>query len=131
MYNTIGMLLLAITMLLAAPTVTQAQSVQIGKPLHCVPMKVIWMGYDQDEDETLLFTAVHTGTTHPILTYWNTKTDKMTTIEFVQINTPMANGSGIVEQQYGCVTMVGDLTRIYDLGPLIKNKIENNNDDSP
>ena len=55
----------------------------------------------------------------------------MTTIEFVQINTPMANGRGIVEQQYGCVTMVGDLTRIYDLGPLIKNKIENDNDDSP
>lgn len=125
MYKTIGMLLLAITMLLATPTVTQAQSmgVQIGKPLHCVPMKVIWMGYDQDENETLVYTAVHSGSSHPVMTYWNTKTDTVTTIEFVELTSNRQDGSTI-DQQFGCIVAIGELTRIYDLSSLIKKKLE-------
>ena len=130
MYKTIGMLLLAITMLLATPTVTQAQGVQIGKPLHCVPMKIIWMGYDQDENETLLFTAVHSGSSHPVMTYWNTKTDTMTTIEFVELTSTRQDGSTI-DQQFGCIIMTGELTRIYDLSTLIKKKLEEKNDGRP
>ena len=130
MYKTIGMLLLAITMLLATPTVTQAQGVQIGKPLHCVPMKIIWMGYDQDENETLLFTAVHSGSSHPVMTYWNTKTDTMTTIEFVELTSTRQDGSTI-DQQFGCIIMTGELTRIYDLSTPIKKKLEEKNDGRP
>ena len=118
------MLLLAITMLLATPTVTQAQSVQIGKPLHCVPMKVIWMGYDQDENETLVYTAVHSGSSHPVMTYWNTKTDTVTTIEFVELTSNRQDGSTI-DQHFGCIVAIGELTRIYDLSSLIKKKSEN------
>ena len=66
MYKTIGVLVLAI--LLAIPTVTRAQVVQLGKPLHCVPMRLLWMGFDQDKDETLVFTAAHTGSSHPVMT---------------------------------------------------------------
>ena len=124
MYKTIGMLLLAITMLLATPTVTQAQGVQLGKPLHCVPMKIIWMAYDQDKDETLVYTAVHSGSSHPVMTYWNTKTDTVTTIEFVELTSNRQDGSTI-DQQFGCIVAIGELTRIYDLSSLIKKKSEN------
>ncbi len=119
------MLLLAITMLLATPTVTQAQGmgVQIGKPLHCVPMKVIWMGYDQDENETLVYTAVHSGSLHPVMTYWNTKTDTVTTIEFVELTSNTQDGD-IIDQQFGCIVAVGDLNRIYDISTIIKKKLE-------
>tara|TARA_B100002019_G_C20789673_1_gene366043 strand:+ start:158 stop:538 length:381 start_codon:yes stop_codon:yes gene_type:complete len=123
MYKTIGMLLLAITMLLATPTVSQAQAVQLGKPLHCVPMKIIWMAYDQDEDETLVYTAVHSGSSHPVMTYWNTKTDTITTVEFVEL-TSVQEGGSTVDQQYGCIVAIGDLNRIYDLSTIIKKKSE-------
>ena len=121
MYKTIGVLVLAI--LLAIPTVTRAQVVQLGKPLHCVPMRLLWMGFDQDKDETLVFTAAHTASSHPVMTYWNTKTDKMTVIEFVEITTTKNDGNPL-EQQYGCVLMQGDLNRIYDLSSVIKNKMK-------
>lgn len=82
------------------------------------------MGFDQDKDETLVFTAAHTGSSHPVMTYWNTKTDKMTVIEFVEITTVQEDGSPL-EQQYGCILMAGDLTRIYDISSVIKNKMKN------
>ena len=123
MYKTIGMLLLAITMLLATPTVTQAQGVQLGKPLHCVPMKIIWMAYDQDKDETLVYTAVHSGSSHPVMTYWNTKTDTITTVEFVELTSNRQDGTTI-DQQFGCIVAIGELSRIYDLSTLIKKKSE-------
>lgn len=123
MYKTIGMLLLAITMLLATPTVTQAQGVQLGKPLHCVPMKIIWMAYDQDKDETLVYTAVHSGSSHPVMTYWNTKTDTITTVEFVELTSNRQDGT-TMDQQFGCIVAIGELSRIYDLSTLIKKKSE-------
>ena len=123
MYKTIGMLLLAITMLLATPTVTQAQGVQLGKPLHCVPMKIIWMAYDQDKDETLVYTAVHSGSSHPVMTYWNTKTDTITTVEFVELTSNRQDGT-TTDQQFGCIVAIGELSRIYDLSTLIKKKSE-------
>lgn len=123
MYKTIGMLLLAITMLLATPTVTQAQGVQLGKPLHCVPMKIIWMAYDQDKDETLVYTAVHSGSSHPVMTYWNTKTDTITTVEFVELTSNRQDGT-TMDQQFGCIVAIGELSRIYDLSTLIKKKLE-------
>lgn len=123
MYKTIGMLLLAITMLLATPTVTRAQGVQLGKPLHCVPMKIIWMAYDQDKDETLVYTAVHSGSSHPVMTYWNTKTDTITTVEFVELTSKREDGT-TMDQQFGCIVAIGELSRIYDLSTLIKKKSE-------
>ena len=123
MYKTIGMLLLAITMLLATPTVTQAQGVQLGKPLHCVPMKIIWMAYDQDKDETLVYAAVHSGSSHPVMTYWNTKTDTITTVEFVELTSEREDGT-TMDQQFGCIVAIGELSRIYDLSTLIKKKSE-------
>lgn len=81
------------------------------------------MAYDQDKDETLVYTAVHSGSSHPVMTYWNTKTDTITTVEFVELTSKREDGT-TMDQQFGCIVAIGELSRIYDLSTLIKKKSE-------
>ena len=122
MSKILGLILLA---WLLIPTSVAAQMIPLGKPTFCLPMTQMWAAYKGDENEVMLYTAVHVNSEHPIMTYWNVRTDVVSTIEYVDVELEDQFGN-IKEQQVGCVVSIGQLTSAIDFDSIQAKKLERN-----
>lgn len=118
-----GLILLAWLLIPTSVAAQQQQMIPLGKPTFCLPIAQMWAAYAGDENEILLFSAVHANTDNPITTYWNPVTDVVSVIEYTEMVLEDRFGRQI-EQQLGCVVAIGKVTTMIDFDSIPAKEME-------
>ena len=108
---------------LLIPTSVAAQMIPLGKPTFCLPVAQMWTAYAGDENEVLLFSAIHVNSENPVTTYWNPVTDVVSVIEYTDMILEDQFGR-TKEQQVGCIVAMGKVTTMIDFDSISAKEVE-------